>query len=61
LAQRLNIDTVTARGEVERRSAAQAPDAEKLKRADYVIDNSGTAAETEKQVEKISSELGKLA
>jgi dephospho-CoA kinase len=61
LAQKLNVDTATARGEVERRSAAQAPDAEKLKHADYVIDNSGTAAETEKQVAKIWSELGKLA
>ena len=61
LAQKLNVDTATARGEVERRSAAQAPDAEKLKLADYVMDNSGTAAETEKQVAKIWSELGKLA
>src|SRR5215475_3250829 len=37
-AQRLKIDAETARREVARRMAAQLPDAEKIKRADYVID-----------------------
>jgi dephospho-CoA kinase len=50
-AQRLKIDTEAARREVTRRMAAQLPDAEKIKRADYVIDNSGSLDATEEQVQ----------
>ena len=41
--------------------AAQLPDEEKIKAADYVIDNSGSLDETEKQVKKIYAELKKEA
>ena len=42
-ARRLKVDQETARREVTRRMAAQLPDEEKIKAADYVIDNSGLA------------------
>jgi dephospho-CoA kinase len=51
------VDEETARREVTRRMAAQMPDEEKLKVADYVIDNSGSLDETEKQVGRIYGEL----
>ncbi len=60
-ARRLKVDLETARGEVTRRMAAQLPDEEKIKAADYVIDNSGSLDETERQVKKISVELEKEA
>jgi dephospho-CoA kinase len=41
--------------------AAQMPEEEKLRRADYVIDNSGSLADTERQVDKIMQELRKAA
>jgi dephospho-CoA kinase len=47
--------------EAERRIGAQLSDAEKVAAADYVIDNSGTLAETELQVTKIVKELQLLA
>jgi dephospho-CoA kinase len=56
-ALRMNVDTQTARKEVARRMAAQFPDEEKIKVADYVIDNSGSLEETRKQVESIYGEL----
>ena len=46
-----------ARAEVTRRMAAQIPDEEKVKRADFVIDNSGTLEATEEQVRKVFSAL----
>lgn len=52
-AQRANVPLDVARFEVTRRSAAQFTDKEKASHADYVIDNSGSLADTEKQVEKI--------
>lgn len=58
-ARRLKVDMETARGEVTRRMAAQLPDEEKIKAADYVIDNSGSLDETEQQVKKIYAELKK--
>jgi dephospho-CoA kinase len=61
LAQRLHITAEAARREVERRLAAQMPDEEKARLADYVIDNSGSLAETERQVEKIFGDLKKEA
>ena len=56
-AERFGASSKDARTEVERRSAAQMPDEEKVKLADYVIDNSGTLAGLEKNVEKVFAEL----
>ena len=56
-ANRLKVDEQTARAEVTRRMAAQLPDAEKLKAADYVIDNSGSLDATRAQVEKLFRDL----
>jgi dephospho-CoA kinase len=52
-ASRLKIDLESARNEVKRRMAAQLPDEEKVKAADYVIDNSGSLDATEQQVRAI--------
>jgi dephospho-CoA kinase len=60
-AQRAGIDEASAQAEVERRMKAQIPDEEKVKRADFVIDNSGPQEQTRKQVEKIFAELKVLA
>jgi len=60
-AQRHNISLDAAKVEVARRQAAMMPDEEKIKSADYVIDNSGAPEETVRQVEKIYAELRKLA
>lgn len=60
-AQRLHVDEVTARREVLRRMAAQLPDEKKIEAADYVIDNSGSLDETQKQVEAVFRELKALA
>lgn len=49
-AHRLGIPEETARAEVTRRMAAQIPDEEKIKAADFVIDNSGSLDATEQQV-----------
>ena len=43
--------------EVNRRMAAQIPDEEKSKLADYVIDNSGSLDATEKQVREVYGRL----
>lgn len=56
-AHRLGISEDAARAEVTRRMAAQIPDEEKIKAADFVIDNSGSLDATEKQVEKICAAL----
>lgn len=56
-AHRLKVDMETARREVSRRIAAQFPDEEKIKAADYVIDNAGALDETRRQVETIFAEL----
>jgi dephospho-CoA kinase len=60
-AQRQNITNEAAQQEVERRQKAQRSDEDKIRAADYVIDNSGSRAETERQVEQISRELTQLA
>ncbi len=64
-AKRFGMSAEEARAEVERRSKAQMPDQQKMKFADYVIDNSGTLQGLEKQVDKVFSELrgqpGKIA
>ena len=49
-AHRLNVDEETARREVTRRMRAQLPDEQKIRAADYVIDNSGSLDQTEHQV-----------
>ena len=51
-ARRLKVDEDTARREVTRRMAAQLPDEEKVKAADYVVDNSGSLDGTRRQVEE---------
>jgi dephospho-CoA kinase len=62
-AARQKIDLESARGEVARRMAAQLPDEEKIKAADFVIDNSGTLESTRVCVreiwEKLQTEAGK--
>jgi dephospho-CoA kinase len=52
-AARQKIDLESATKEVRRRMAAQLPDEEKVKAADYVIDNSGSLATTREQVAEI--------
>ena len=56
-ARRLKVDEETARREVTRRMAAQLPDEEKVKAADYVVDNSGSLDETSRRVKEIYSTL----
>ena len=56
-ARRLGISEDAARVEVDRRMAAQIPDEEKIKAADFVIDNSGSLAATEQQAERVFHEL----
>ncbi len=55
--RRANVSPDVARFEVERRSAAQFTDNEKASHADYVIDNSGSLEDAERQVENIWKEL----
>jgi dephospho-CoA kinase len=54
---RLKMQSEAAREEVRRRMAAQLPDEEKAKAADFVIDNSGSLSRAEGQVENIWQEL----
>jgi dephospho-CoA kinase len=56
-AARQKTDLDTARAEVARRMAAQLPDAEKIKAADFVIDNSGSFAHTREQVQQVWQQL----
>ena len=60
-AARLGVDEETARREVARRMAAQFPDEEKIKAADYVIDNSGSLDETRRRVGQVYGELKREA
>ena len=60
-AHRMNVDKDTARREVTRRMAAQFSDEEKIKASDYVIDNSGSLDETQKQVSAIFGQLEEQA
>jgi len=52
-AQRLKINEEAATAEVQRRMAAQIPEAEKIKAADVLIDNSGSVEATEQQVKQV--------
>jgi len=56
-AARMGVDEESARREVERRMAAQLPDDEKIKAADYVIDNSGSLDDTRRRVAQVYGEL----
>jgi len=56
-AARQKLDLAAARKEVERRMTAQMPDAEKIKAADYVIDNSGSLEQTREQVGHVWGKL----
>ena len=60
-AARQKIDLEAARKEVARRMAAQLPDEEKIKAADYVIDNSGPLDATREQVGQVWSKLRAVA
>jgi len=60
-ASRLGVDEETARREVGRRLAAQLPDEDKIRAAQYVIDNSGSLDETRKQAAKVNAELKRAA
>jgi len=57
LAARLVISEEAARAEVTRRMAAQIADDEKIKAADFVIDNSGSLDATEEQVRRVFATL----
>lgn len=56
-ANRTGLPLEAARAEVERRTAAQFSDEEKARRADYVIENSGTLHELEPKVERLWMQL----
>ena len=56
-AARQKIDPDAARKEVARRMAAQLPEPEKAKAANYVIDNSGSLDRTREQVREVWAKL----
>ena len=60
-ARRHNLDLAAAEREVTRRMAAQLPDDEKVRIADYVIDNSGPLMDLEVKVDALMAELRRLA
>lgn len=57
LARRLRISEEAARTEVARRMAAQISEEEKIKAADFVIDNSGSLDMMERQVREVFARL----
>lgn len=60
-ARRSAVSSEAARAEVDRRSAAQMSDEDKARHADYVIENRGSIAELEEQVEWVWRELQSIA
>jgi dephospho-CoA kinase len=60
-ARRNHLGMPAAELEVARRMSAQLPDEEKVRVADYVIDNSGPLSELETKVDTLMAELGRLA
>ena len=56
-ATRAGISMEAAQAEVTRRMAAQIADEEKIKAADFVIDNAGSLDATEEQVRRILAAL----
>lgn len=61
MAQRHGMSLEAAKREIERRMAAQISDEEKIKAADYVIDNSGTLENSRVRAEEIYAELRREA
>ncbi len=61
LARRLGIPEDAARAEVGRRMGAQIPDEEKIRAADFVIDNSGSLEATERQVREVFLALTRVS
>jgi dephospho-CoA kinase len=59
--RRLVARSGLSRVEAEQRIASQMPQEEKMRHADFLVDNSGNIATTRKQVEKIHRALRKLA
>jgi dephospho-CoA kinase len=59
-AERAKTSSDQATAEVCRRMQAQLPEEEKVRLADYVINNSGSVAELEEQVEQIWRELREI-
>ena len=60
-AQLRKVGQEAAAREVTRRMASQLPDQEKIKLADYAIDNSGSLDSTHKQVQEVYKELRRQA
>jgi dephospho-CoA kinase len=60
-AARHKVDLEVARKEVMRRMAAQLPDEEKIKAADYVIDNSGPLENTRVEAGRVWKDLRSAA
>lgn len=58
---RAGVDEPAARKELSRRMAAQIPEEEKVKLADFVIDNAGDVAATERQTRELYARLKELA
>jgi dephospho-CoA kinase len=56
-AARQHLELEAARKEVARRMAAQISEAEKIKAADYVIDNSGSLEKTREEVQAVWQKL----
>ena len=56
-AAKMKVTPDTARGEIARRMVAQFPDEQKIKAADYVIDNSGTLDETREKARELYRKL----
>lgn len=61
LAGRMNLDLESARLEVERRTAAQISDTEKVRQADYVIYNTGSLDDTRQQATEVFAALKREA
>jgi dephospho-CoA kinase len=61
MAKRQGISLDAAKREIERRMAAQLSDVEKIKAADYVIDNSGTLETSRERALEIFTELKREA
>jgi len=57
--QKISLDAAVK--EVIRRMAAQLPDSEKIKAADYVIDNSGSLEQTREQVRQVWGKMQSAA
>jgi len=60
-AARQKVDLESARKAAARRMAAQLPDEEKIKAADFVIDNSGTLESTREQAGRVWQQLSREA